>query len=91
MKLLQFDGPKSNQLNLFPDSPTVPSTSVVGLTVRLSKPCRCGRMTATVGSSKAMHAASLTCECGRHRGWLSQADKNSIDTAIDESSEGGGA
>jgi hypothetical protein len=63
------------QLDMFPPA-TSPSSSIVGLTVRLAgRPVdpghrRCGDIV-TLGSSKAMHAATMTCRsCGQFRGWL---------------------
>jgi hypothetical protein len=50
-----------------------PSSSPVGLSVILPKPCgNCGSDSAIIGSSRGPHHASLLCECcGGHRGWLS--------------------
>jgi hypothetical protein len=65
------------QLEMFATtSATTPSTSIAGLTVRLAARSydtghrRCGDLV-TLGSSKAMHAALMTCRsCGQFRGWL---------------------
>jgi hypothetical protein len=50
-----------------------PSSSPIGLTVILPKPCgNCGSDSAIIGSSRGPHHANLLCECcSRHRGWLS--------------------
>jgi hypothetical protein len=52
---------------------TAPSSSPIGLSVILPKPCGdCGSDSTIVGSSAGPHYARLNCECcGRHRGWLS--------------------
>jgi hypothetical protein len=52
---------------------TSPSTSPIGLTVALERrPCLCGAVTVTIGSSVGPHYAVLKCPaCNRHRGWLS--------------------
>jgi hypothetical protein len=51
---------------------TPPSSNpLIGLAVTLPTPCRCGGMTAVIGSSRAMHAAALTCTaCGRFTRWM---------------------
>jgi hypothetical protein len=60
-----------NQLSIFES--TLPSSSPIGLTVIMAKPCRnCGSDSAIIGSSRGPHHASALCECcGGHRGWLS--------------------
>jgi hypothetical protein len=60
------------QIDLF--GSTAPSTSLIGLTVILPRPCRsCGETTATIGSSKGPHAAALFCvACNRHTAWMSR-------------------
>jgi hypothetical protein len=52
---------------------TALSSSPVGLSVILPKPCgNCGSDSGIIGSSRGPHHASLLCECcGAHRGWLS--------------------
>jgi hypothetical protein len=59
------------QLTLFES--TTPSSSPIGLSVIVPKPCgNCGSDSAIIGSSRGPHHASLLCECcGGHRGWLS--------------------
>jgi hypothetical protein len=59
------------QLSMFES--TSPSSSPIGLTVIVPKPCsNCGSDAAVIGSSRGPHHASLLCECcGGHRGWLS--------------------
>jgi hypothetical protein len=54
---------------------TAPSSSPVGLTVILPKPCsNCGLNSTVIGSSVGPHYARLNCECcGSHRGWLRAA------------------
>ena len=64
---------------------TVPSTSLIGLTVVLPRPCRsCGETATTVGSSKGPHHAALHCvACGRHVGWMSQESFNFVCAIVD--------
>jgi hypothetical protein len=63
--------PPVQQLDMF--GAVAPSTSIIGLTAILPKPCHwCGANSVMIGSSRAMHHARLDCsECGRHRGWAS--------------------
>jgi hypothetical protein len=63
----------SAQISMFES--TSPSSSPIGLSVIVPKPCRnCGSDSAVIGSSRGPHHASLLCEgCGGHRGWLSGA------------------
>jgi hypothetical protein len=58
------------QLSMFES--TSPSSSPIGLSVILPKPCgNCGADAAVIGSSRGSHYASLLCDCcGGHRGWL---------------------
>ena len=57
------------QLDLFGLAP--PSSPIVGQHVRLERVCACGSNVAIVGSSRAMHAAGLSCaSCHRFVGWL---------------------
>jgi hypothetical protein len=74
----------SAQLTLF-DS-TVSSTSVIGLEVKVPwQPCRCGAVTATIGSSAGPHHASLHCaRCDNFRGWLCAESYRFINAVIDE-------
>ncbi len=60
----------SAQLTLF--GSTVSSTSVLGLEVKMPwRPCQCGAVTATIGSSAGPHCASLHCtRCDSFQGWL---------------------
>jgi hypothetical protein len=73
----QFDPQlPSRQLSLLPSTPlTAPSTSIVGLIVKLDRADRCcGGDLATIGSSRGPHHAGLHCvHCGKHRGWLPAA------------------
>jgi hypothetical protein len=52
---------------------TTPSSSPIGLSVLLPKPCsNCGSDSTIIGSSAGPHYGRLNCECcGSHRGWLS--------------------
>ena len=65
---------------------TTPSTSLVGIRVTMPDGCPvCGAHEATLGSSKAMHAACFRCaQCDRHRGWASAAFTGFIGGIIDE-------
>jgi hypothetical protein len=65
------------QLDFFESSSppsATPSSSlspIIGLRVRLPKPCSCCGDIATIGSSAGPHAARLTCDgCHSFRGWL---------------------
>jgi hypothetical protein len=53
---------------------TEPSTSLIGLTIILPRPCRaCGEVMATIGSSKGPHCAALFCvSCATHVAWMSR-------------------
>jgi len=56
---------------------TAPSTSIIGLKVRLDRPVDrdqpCCRNICSIGPGKGPHAAELRCaDCGHHRGWLSK-------------------
>jgi hypothetical protein len=71
------------QLTLFES--TTPSTSIVGLTIILPRPCRsCGETATTIGSSKGPHHAALFCvSCGRHVGWMSSESFNFVCAIVD--------
>jgi hypothetical protein len=71
------------QLTLFES--TTPSTSIVGLTVILPRPCRsCGETATILGSSRGPHCAELHCvACGRHVGWMSQESFNFVCAIVD--------
>jgi hypothetical protein len=63
----------SEQLAMFATEPA--SSPLIGPTIKLDRPADrerpCCDNLVTIGSSKGMHYASLTCACcGRHRGWL---------------------
>ena len=66
---------------------TAPSTAAVaGVQLRLSSPCTCGCNIVIVGSSKAMHSASIHCAgCSQHRGWLSRAEHERISAIVGKS------
>jgi hypothetical protein len=71
------------QLAMFPS--TVSSASVIGLAVKLPRPCWCGSMVATIGSSAGPHHARLQCAgCETHRGWLSRDSYEFIVAVVDE-------
>jgi hypothetical protein len=71
------------QLSMFES--TSPSSSPIGLTVIVPKPCsNCGSDAAVIGSSRGPHHASLLCEhCGGHRGWLSGTTYRFLSNAIE--------
>jgi hypothetical protein len=73
----------SAQADMFPV--TTPSTSLIGITIVLPRPCRaCGEVMATIGSSRGPHHAALFCvSCGRHTGWMSQESFNFVCALID--------
>jgi hypothetical protein len=63
---------------------TVPSTSLIGLTVVLPRRCRaCGDNMATIGSSKGPHPAALHCVCGNHVGWMGRESYDFVTAIID--------
>jgi hypothetical protein len=75
---------KPEQIEMFATTATTPSTSIAGITIRLAgRPSdpnhrRCGDL-ATIGSSRGIHWAVLTCAtCGKHRGWLGRDAINFI-------------
>jgi hypothetical protein len=66
--------PGQSDLFLTPEA-TVASTGVTGLAVRMiHRACRnCNSTMFIIGSSAAMHHASLRCaECDAHAGWMSR-------------------
>jgi hypothetical protein len=75
----------SAQIDLFGPVTTAPSTSLIGLQVTLERrPCLCGGITVTVGSSVGPHYAVLKCSaCDRYRGWLSHDTAHFLNTIID--------
>src|SRR5262245_25871732 len=47
---------------------------LIGRAVEMPSPCsRCRSTSASIGSGRGPHAASLMCNCGNHLGWLPQA------------------
>jgi hypothetical protein len=75
-----------NQLDLFDNATTTPSTGLTGLQLRLSSPCHCGSDIVVVGSSKGPHSAAIACgQCHKHRGWISRAEFDRIAAIIGES------
>ena len=68
------------QLSLFGEGTTAPSSSLVGLRLRLPSPCgACGSTIVTIGTSKGPHSAAIACgRCHKHRGWLSRAEFDRI-------------
>ena len=65
--------------------PHLTSTGIVGLAVEmLHRPCRdCGSVNFIIGSSVAMHEASVRCaECNRHGGWLSKGARTFIEMTV---------
>jgi hypothetical protein len=71
------------QLTLFKS--TTPSTSIIGLTVILPRPCRsCGETATIIGSSRGPHCAELHCvACGRHVGWMGRESFDFVTAIID--------
>src|SRR5262245_49146577 len=72
------------QIDMF--GTVMPSSSPIGLSVILPKPCsNCGSDAAIVGSSRGPHHASLLCDCcGGHRGWLPGVAFNFLCDVIDD-------
>jgi hypothetical protein len=59
------------QLDIFHNT-TANSTSIVGLTAVLPRPCGCGSCEVTIGASSGPHFGSYICtNCHRHRAWMS--------------------
>jgi hypothetical protein len=79
-------GSFSQQDDLFLGAASTPtSTGIVGLAVEmLHRPCRdCGSVHFIIGSSVAMHEASVRCaECDRHGGWLSKGARTFIEMTV---------
>ena len=71
------------QLTLFESS--TPSTSIIGLTVILPRPCRsCGETATTIGSSRGPHHAALHCvACGTHVGWMGRESYDFVIAIVD--------
>jgi hypothetical protein len=46
--------------------------AIVGQKVRLPTDCQCGVDVAVIGPSDGKYAATLTCSCGRGRGFLTE-------------------
>jgi hypothetical protein len=62
----------TQQSDLFGPITPPSSNPLIGLAVVLPTPCRCGSVTATIGSSKNQHAAACRCtNCGSFTRWLS--------------------
>jgi hypothetical protein len=79
--------PGQHDLFLGPLSTTMASTSPVGLAVEMvHRPCRaCGCTNFIIGSSVAMHHASLRCvECNRHGGWLSRGAYTAAQMSVEK-------
>jgi hypothetical protein len=47
-------------------------TTLVGQKVRMRTNCNCGADTAVIGASEGKYYATLTCSCGRSRGYLTE-------------------
>ena len=78
--------PGQHDLFLGPAS-TPTSTGIIGLAVEmLHRPCRdCGSVNFIIGSSRAMHEASIRCaECDRHGGWLSKGARTFIEMTVEK-------
>jgi hypothetical protein len=74
----------SRQLDLFIAEPLSPLT---GLRVQLDRPVDrerpCCHNICTIAPGKGPHAGELFCtSCGRHRGWLSKATAQWIESVI---------
>jgi hypothetical protein len=80
--------PIPGEYDLFPGpSSTTAGADIVGLAVKmLHRPCRaCGSVNFIIGSSKAMHHASLHCaECSYHGGWLSKGAFTFLEMTVDK-------
>ena len=73
------------QLDLF-GNPTLPSTGIVGLQLRLPSACHCGCDIVVIGGAKAMHSAGIRCsQCSVHRGRLSHTEFERIGALVSES------
>jgi hypothetical protein len=76
------------QLGLFAGTTSASSSNgIVGLVTTLAhRPCRsCGSVAFTIGSSKAMHNARLTCaDCGAFAGWLSKGGCDFIRISVEK-------
>jgi hypothetical protein len=70
------------QFDLF--GSTLPTTSPIGLTLSLSRPCDCGATATTIGASCGPHYGSLHCRnCGRFRSWISRETHRFVVDIID--------
>jgi hypothetical protein len=71
------------QMDMF--GSTVPSTSLIGLTVILPRACRaCGESMAVVGSSKGPHSAALFCvSCNKHVAWMGREAFDFVSAVVD--------
>jgi hypothetical protein len=59
------------QTDLF-GAPAGPADPIIGLTVDMQDPCKCGDTIMVIGTGRGPHKASLHCRaCGNHRGWMS--------------------
>jgi hypothetical protein len=59
---------------------------MIGLAIRLNgwAPCKCGSVTAVIGSSSGPHHAAIECAtCGRWRAWMSTETAGFINSIID--------
>jgi hypothetical protein len=70
------------QLDLFDTTPAA-GDNHVGLAVWMPTPClRCGCHSATIGTGRGPHRASIMCVCGHFRSWMSAAVFDSITATI---------
>ena len=63
------------------------TTPIIGVRIKLDRPIDrerpCHSNVCVIGPGKEPHAGELVCaDCGRHRGWLSKATANWIESAI---------
>jgi hypothetical protein len=62
---------RNRQFDLFNSNAAQSSKSTIGLEVKLSRACVCGKELAAVCPGQGSHCAELRCaKCGTHRMWL---------------------
>jgi hypothetical protein len=54
-------------------------TALVGQKVRMPTDCKCGANTAVIGAGNGKYPATLTCSCGRGRGFLTECTASWIE------------
>jgi hypothetical protein len=71
----------SAQLEFF-TLPTTTADPLHGLTVKLPDRCYCGSDLAVTEAGRGPHRVGLRCECGRHRGWVSDQSYKFLAEAV---------